>query len=324
MENSKLSGHRVIFACSYPQYALKQCSIHSLLREQSLTDAFQKQCSVHSRLRKQSLTDALHIDYPIKYEPNHAWLGSSNGLICIFVDLKDLILWNPSTRKSKKLPSIGTNLQIYRHIVAYGFGFDEYKDDYNVVLIVRLFEEERGYKYSLRTDSWKRVGDLEGTGIPLSNSINLVSGKLHWSTSPETSSGFRWEIVCLDFESGVCGILDQPDYGGSDIALTLGVLGGCLCILCYEIDTHVDVWVLKEYGVKGSWTKLFRFPCVDRGGRFVFLKPLCMLPNGEILLIFGRSLVFCNPACGSFRVREVTNFDRVEIYVETLVSPAVK
>ncbi|XP_073304195.1 F-box/kelch-repeat protein At3g23880-like [Primulina huaijiensis] len=225
--------------------------------------------------------------------------GSSNGLICILLGVKDLILWNPSTRKSKKLPPIGTNLKIYRHIVAYGFGFDEYKDDYNVVLIVRLFEEERGYKYSLRTDSWKR------------------------STSPGTSSGFIWEIICLDLESGVCGRLDQPDYGGSDIALTLGMLGGCLCILCYEIDTRVDVWVLKDYGVKGSWTKLFRFPCIHRGGRFVFLKPLCMLPNGEILLIFGRSLVLCNPAYGSFRVREATNFDRVEIYVETLVSPAV-
>lgn len=224
MENSNLSGHRVIFACSYPQYDLKQCSVHSLLHEQSLTGA-------------------LHVD--IKYAPNHAWLGSSNGLICIFVGVKDLILWNPSTRKSKKLPSIGTDPKIYRHIIAYGFGFDEYKDDYNVVLLVRLFEEERGYKYSLRTDSWKRLGDIEGTGIPLSNSINFASGKLHWSTSPGTSSCFSWEIVCLDLESGVCGRLDQPDYGGSDIALTLGVLGGCLCILCYEIDTHVDVWVLK-------------------------------------------------------------------------------
>lgn len=80
----------------------------------------------------------------------------------------------------------------------------------------------------------------------------------------------------------------------------------------------------EGYGVKGSWTKLFRFPCTDRGGRFVLLKPLCMLPNGEILLIFGRSLVLCNPACGSFRVREATNVDRMDIYVETLVSPAVK
>lgn len=167
------------------------------------------------------------------------------------------------------------------------------------------------------------MGDLEGTGIPLSNSINFASGKLHWSTSPGTSSGFLWEIACLDLESGVCGRVDQPDYGGTDIALSLGVLGGCLCVLCYEIETHVDVWVLKEYGLKESWTKLFCLPCFDRGGRSVFLKPLCLLSNGEILLIFGSSLVLCNPACSSFRVLEASNFDRVEIYVETLVSPAV-
>ncbi|EEF28909.1 conserved hypothetical protein [Ricinus communis] len=41
----------------------------------------------------------------------------------------------------------------------------------------------------------------------------------------------------------------------------LSELGGCLCmsnnVFAYD---HVDIWIVKEYGVEESWTKSFSIP----------------------------------------------------------------
>ncbi|KAK8559720.1 hypothetical protein V6N13_016456 [Hibiscus sabdariffa] len=33
-------------------------------------------------------------------------------------------------------------------------------------------------------------------------------------------------------------------------------MGGCLCLIANRWGAYVDIWVMKEYGVKESWTKL--------------------------------------------------------------------
>ncbi|KAI8561472.1 hypothetical protein RHMOL_Rhmol04G0342500 [Rhododendron molle] len=35
---------------------------------------------------------------------------------------------------------------------------------------------------------------------------------------------------------------------------------GCLCVVKFHGGSHADVRVMKEYGVKESWTKLFVIP----------------------------------------------------------------
>ncbi|KAG5588571.1 hypothetical protein H5410_049005 [Solanum commersonii] len=69
------------------------------------------------------------------------------------------------------------------------------------------------------------------------------------------------------------------------------MLGSNLSIFCYNKEKYVSIWVMKEYGVKESWTKIFK--------------------------IYNSKDVSFSP--------KVINFDHilenVEIYVESLVSP---
>ncbi|PON58766.1 hypothetical protein TorRG33x02_290210 [Trema orientale] len=60
----------------------------------------------------------------------------------------------------------------------------------------------------------------------------------------------------------------HPDYGDRGFHMNLGVLGDCLCVISNYTSNRtkdfrkrksdcVDIWVMKEYGVKESWTKLY-------------------------------------------------------------------
>ncbi|CAA3024875.1 Hypothetical predicted protein [Olea europaea subsp. europaea] len=83
------------------------------------------------------------------------------------------------------------------------------------------------------------------------------------------------------------------------------------------------VWVLKEYGVKESWTKVVFIPYMDDPGKYMYSIPLCILPNGEVLLALGSSIVVYNLQDNSFRFPKITNvndFLGAITYVESLVS----
>jgi len=92
-----------------------------------------RDCSV-SNLFNNSCIEANDLDYH-RQVPYCAYMvvGSVNGLICLVSRVKELILWNPSIRKYKKLPSPKTKTTWgYR---MYSFGYDEFHDDYKVVVI---------------------------------------------------------------------------------------------------------------------------------------------------------------------------------------------
>ncbi|KAH7851138.1 hypothetical protein Vadar_007730 [Vaccinium darrowii] len=110
--------------------------------------------------------------------------GSCNGLVCLSVEIcgrsTTFYIWNPSTRKSKKLPIV-EGLKF----TTCGFGYDESIDTYKVVAIRGnqelggVFHSE-GQVYTLGTNSWRRSEDY-----PHSFDGNLighfVSGRLHWT-----------------------------------------------------------------------------------------------------------------------------------------------
>ncbi|XP_075086133.1 F-box protein CPR1-like [Nicotiana tabacum] len=81
------------------------------------------------------------------------------------------------------------------------------------------------------------------------------------------------------------GKMDTPCYGEGDFKFMpcLGVLGSVLSVLCDSRKTDTDVWVMNEYGVKESWTKMFtiNYP-VDRVGNML-VPPFCMSSEGRIL-----------------------------------------
>ncbi|XAR62780.1 hypothetical protein NMG60_11017653 [Bertholletia excelsa] len=238
------SHQKLVFSCIRPDFNLKSCSLLPLLNEQS--------------------SNAVEVDYPLKDLHESVWiLGSCNGLLCIAIGEDAVFLWNPSARKSKKLPCSGVRLRD-DSVTIYGFGYDESIDDYKVVGIFRIVGSGASFEtevkvYTMRTNSWRKIGDFPH-GIPLDDSGTFANGKLHWAAIADTGSRYSWVIVSLDLAKETYGEVPQPSYDEGDSDLTLGVLNGCICVLSHYPGVHADVWIMNEYGRRESWTKLVAIP----------------------------------------------------------------
>lgn len=90
----------------------------------------------------------------------------------------------------------------------------------------------------------------------------FVGGALHWlvETEPYSCLILAFDLMTEDFDE-----LPYPPYEMCvDITkISLGVLGGPLCLVCNYLNDHthknyrIDIWIIKEYKVKESWTMLF-------------------------------------------------------------------
>ncbi|KAF3674659.1 putative F-box/kelch-repeat protein-like isoform X2 [Capsicum annuum] len=193
-----------------------------------------KDCSLTSLLNH-PVTEAFDLDYPDKTLGDFPRLvGSVNGLVCLamthYGGLIDLFLWNPSIRKHKKLPNyrpyvFSRYLEDEYSDYQFGFAYDELQDDYKVVGRVRGIEVKI---YSLRSDSWR---------LDRISSIDLANEK--------------WAVI------------EKPcNFKGGRNSVMLGVLRSDLSVFCNYLMSlaspcRADIWVMKEYGVKESWTKMF-------------------------------------------------------------------
>ncbi|XP_059309997.1 F-box/kelch-repeat protein At3g23880-like [Lycium ferocissimum] len=238
-----------------------------------------------------SVTEVVHMDYPmISHALDRSWIlhvsiaGSANGLICLVTRDLDFVLWNPSIRKYKKPPHPRPTLRYDGPI--YGFGYDEFRNDYKVVgIFCNYYSDQVEVKiYSLKSDSWTRVDDCQD-GLQFYGLGKFVTGKLHWPTDRMYED---WNIISFDLANQKWGNVEQPCYGQGDIALWLGVLGNDLSVFSDYYRIRVDVWVMKEYGVKESWTKMFtvNYPVDPVLDGHMFSLPSFMSNEGEIVAVF--------------------------------------
>ncbi|KAJ0818342.1 putative F-box domain-containing protein [Helianthus annuus] len=303
--NKHYAHHRLIFS-TVPKINLKSSSLYHVLYNHSV--------------------DALELDYPLKHPRKSVWIvGSCNGLLCIAIEEDTLFIWNPSTRNSSRLPYCGRKA-LPGCYVLYGFGYQESTDDYRVVEISCVFKDRAKYStlvriYSLKYGNWKKI-DAFPHGIPLDDSGKFSNGALHWAASKDFGSSYSWMIVSLDLAKETYGEILQPVYDEGDKDLTLGALGESLCVLCNYRGVRADVWVMKVYGVKDSWTKLVSIPYLTDPGRDQFSVPFCISNDGKLLLQFGSKLIVYDSKSSS--PSEIQNADECLeacTFVESLVSP---
>lgn len=98
--------------------------------------------------------------------------------------------------------------------------------------------------------------------------------------------------------------------------LTLGVLESCLLLCAFDDDsTKFDMWVMKDYGVQESWTRIFVIDYLYQRSLVIEnlyprryqredleYEPIMFLNNGEILLSQGVGSVVCyNPKTKGFK-----------------------
>jgi len=113
-------------------------------------------------------------------------------------------------------------------------------------------------------------------------------------------------------------------------SIDVSLLGECLCMIVsyqtlnYE-TTKVDVWVMKEYGLKDSWCKLFTLGQWNFHTPLIPLKPLGYSSNrSKVLLeiyhnLFWYDLNGENVTC----VVEIPKFHESVLCVWSLLQPSL-
>ncbi|XP_057479171.1 F-box protein CPR1-like [Actinidia eriantha] len=264
-----------------------------------------------------STVDPVKLDHhPLRCQDHstEVW-GSCNGLICLSNALDTVVLWNPSTRESRKLPYASIDSQNQSRvdpIRVYGFGYDRVSDD---------------YVYSLRWNSWHRAQEFPHYPNLKKTGGVLASGALHWVVSPETGFGKSHLIVSFDLGVEEYRLVPPPEFSNTNFYMSVEGFGGCLSVLCRYYLAGVDIWVMKEYGVKESWTKIISMAQPTQPGvirSFHYVRPIAYSKSGEQVLLEQDTWLFWydfrTKMRQSVRIRDIKDLLQVDICMGSLVS----
>ncbi|CAN4090923.1 unnamed protein product [Withania somnifera] len=302
-----------------------------LLVVSSVSGLVGKICSTYSVVCENSCVDFARSDYPLKLPFRSAkFLGSCNGLICLTPVSFGLMLWNPTTGKYKEFQDsiVHSSESCY---IRYGFGYDATNDDYKVVKIFSFPRGEGRYEnvveiFSLRGDSWK-MGEGFDSGYVNAKSGVFLNGALHWELSDCRGSGSCSEIMTLDLATETYGVMGLPNCEKGNASWTLSVLGGYLVAGCNYYPNRTEMWVMKEYGVEKSWTKLVSL--LSPPGRMGYISPLFVSENGgEVLVKLGTDISLYSTRNASYKSFGIHSAGcRLQVhainYTESLASPHV-
>ncbi|KAK9016728.1 hypothetical protein V6N11_079222 [Hibiscus sabdariffa] len=206
---------------------------------------------------------------PFDFVSDYEVRGSCNGLICLHFwpfDYLDLILWNPSIRRYISLPRPIISESVLLD-VQFGFGFDSRTNDYKLLMVG--VEEENGswikpYLFSLNQNCWKRVSAT----IPPNYTFDIdevsllfANGALHWLVFHERPND-EYNNAILGFDLSAEDFfeikLPQSSIGLNPLDLLIKKYGeSSIALLKRDYVNHLEeLWVMKEYGVVDSWTKV--------------------------------------------------------------------
>ncbi|XP_059633457.1 F-box protein At3g07870-like [Cornus florida] len=223
-------------------------------------------------------------------------ISSCNGLFCLVHRMCRNIIYvcNPFTRCCTKLPNrINPSQNILGTIM--GFGFNPKRNEYKVVEVVHCSGSamasefhSRVYVHTLGDGSWRGKGYVPCL-IPRepASSEAFVCGALHWlCLSPAK------QIAFFDITNEAFGFIPFPEIavGGGGGSLSLALMDGCLSITGSAFHDHIDLWIMKDYGVKESWVKSFSI-CFNQVMWNNFQTP-CIQGNGELLMLYKNQALF--------------------------------
>ncbi|KAE8654891.1 Detected protein of unknown function [Hibiscus syriacus] len=166
--------------------------------------------------------------------------------------------------------------------------------------------------------SWRNIGTLP-YDLTRPTPRALLNGRLHWLSKPNKNTVASL-LTSFDLETEQFQQVPKPDCCGSDRCFHhLMVLRGCLSASAYHSNEELEIWAMKEYGIKESWIKEFTIgtnylpPTLQQNDLLHFnnararfpnssVRVLCILRNDEILLEYlNRVVVVFDPRHGTFK-----------------------
>ncbi|CAA7054415.1 unnamed protein product [Microthlaspi erraticum] len=297
-----------------------------------------------------SLDTVSDVEHPMKRGGPTEVFGSCNGLIGLSNSPTDLAIFNPSTRQIHRLPPSPIDLpegSTTRGYVFYGLGYDSVNDDYKIVRMVQFkrdSNDELGCSFpyevkvfSLKKNSWKRI-DSNFSTIQLlfyfyyhllyRRGYGVLAGNsLHWVLPRRPgliafNIVIRFDLALEEFE--IVRLPEAVMNGEIDIQMDIGVLDGCLCLMCNYDQKHVDVWVMREYNVRDSWSKAFTVMKPKSVKSFAYMRPLVYSKSRDkvLLEINNTKLVWFDlesKKLSTLRIKDCPSSYSAEIVVSSLV-----
>lgn len=231
----------------------------------------------------QRIEEVQKLDYPcVKGRPCRCKIYCSyDNLVIVGVSDYEhdrVLLWNPSTRESILLPdSIIPPKE--GDIWTWGLGYDSTSDDYK---ILKIDLDTKGEILELKSGSW-RLTDKHPTisfkhcVISYTDSLAFVHQAFHWLDLSLSSY-----VVSFSISDEVYTEIPLLEEIYSEwFVQGVSVLGEMLCVHSRYEPSNFKIWVMKEYGVKESWTELFNI----RGGCVYSIIPKYRFSDGDVLLI---------------------------------------
>ncbi|XP_014511471.1 F-box/kelch-repeat protein At3g23880-like [Vigna radiata var. radiata] len=316
-------------------------------------------CPIQDLLENPSSTlETLHHKY-LPFNRNYNVLGSCNGLVCLqdsSIDDEFEECWfrmgNPATRvMSNESPHIRINRSHYEYPfwLVYGFGYDEWSDTYQVVLLDNNKNKSQKLEVkvcSLGDNCWRNTLTCDAVPFLIGRRLrgicgSFVSGTLNWLAYPKSRAGDderggtkmnELEIFSYDLKKEICSYFCMPDeiLEVSPVGAALEVLNGCLCLSHYHENDFV-VWMKRDFKDEKSWSKLLNcknYPssccCCPR-----YMDIICMRENDDVVLIadagFESAFIWCNIRDNRMEGSEIYNDDKFNLssydYVHSLVLP---
>ncbi|KFK34410.1 hypothetical protein AALP_AA5G141200 [Arabis alpina] len=254
-------------------------------------------------------------------------IGSSNGLVSIYTEKAGNFLYNPTTGEAKRLPdSIFPNFIDVMVVTStskhYGFGFDSLTDDYK---LLKFVPSEEGFPcldvYSLKTNSWNRISCVPFKHIGCNPGLE-INGAVHWVVKLLKGQTPKRDVVAaFDLNTQDFRFIPLPDEAEDCKCMKVATLKGRLYLVYDSIDKHEAMWVMNEYGVESSWTK------IQLSMSFRSFTPLWSAKNSEEVLVqVDGKFVLYNFEFNTWKNLEFSNvtFRKMFLahtYVESLISP---
>jgi len=261
--------------------------------------------------------------------------GSCDGGL-LFLCMDRMFVLNPLTKEVREVPISPIALNPCECSVLCGFGYDSVNDDYKVVTLSCYISDSNDHTkvfvnvYSLKTCTWKSVDysvDYDPFWCchrPCSPGV-FVHESLHWVVY----SALDYEPTILAFSMAKEKFYQLP------LPSLVGNIPGDLCVrhllvaigghLCTFDPEETDICVMKEYGIKGSWTRV-----MDGLDDAFELNPLYTVGLGQeevVLVKNDTELVLCNLKDGTSKnvvVHGIPKYCSPEAsFVESLISPLI-
>jgi len=292
-----------------------------------------------------------HLPFNRKYNV----LGACNGLVCLqdsCIDDEFEEYWfrigNPTTRvMTKDSPHIRLNRRDYW--LMFGFGYDEWSDSYQVVLLDNNRNQSQKLEVSvccLGDTCWRNTLTCDAVtpmiGLQSRGTCGaFVSGTLNWLVYPRSHCDDKrgpkmneLEIFCYDLRKETRSFFSMPD-GILEVRAfepVLKVLNGCLCLSHHHEDNFV-VWLKREFIDEKSWSKLLNINYQDDIDQCPsYMNVICMREkDGAVLVantVFDANFIWYNSRDDRREGREYYGQDIWSLfsydYVQSLVFPCRK